>query len=288
LNNLEFDHADIFRDLADVQRTFNHLTRIVPHNGWIVMNGDDENLRAFASTPWTRVLRVGTGEHNDVRIGSFSEGETGAAFTLVWEGKPWASVNWSLSGLFNARNAAMAAVSAALAFDSENPTLLKLDALARFRGVKRRQEILVDTPLLKVVEDFGHHPTALAETLHSLRARFKGAVLTAVFEPRSNTARTSTLQSGFASALGGADEVYLGAVNRVAKLAASERFDSAAVAQQLGAQGSVAHAFETNAALLEQLTKATLPAAGKPRVVVFFTNGSFDGIIGRYVTAAKK
>ena len=288
LNNLEFDHADIFRDLTDVQRTFNHLTRIVPHNGWIVMNGDDENLRAFGSTPWTRVLRVGTGENNDVRIGSFSEGESGAAFTLVWKEKPWASVNWSLSGLFNARNAAMAAVAAALAFDPDNPTSLKLDALARFRGVKRRQEILIDTPLLKVVEDFGHHPTALAETLHSLRARFKGAVLTAVFEPRSNTARTSTLQSGFASALGGADEVYLGAVNRVAKLAANERFDTAAVAQQLGAQGSVAHAFETNAALLEQLTKATLPAAGKPRVVVFFTNGSFDGIIGRYVTAAKK
>ena len=288
LNNLEFDHADIFRDLADVQRTFNHLTRIVPRNGWIVMNGDDENLRAFGAIPWTRVLRVGTGEHNDVRIGNFIEETAGALFTLWWKEKPWASVHWSLHGLFNVRNAAMAATAAALAVNPENPTALKLDALARFRGVKRRQEILVATPALTVIEDFGHHPTALAETLNSFRARFKGALLTAVFEPRSNTARTSTLQSGFARALAHADEVYLGAVNRVEKLAAGERFDSEAVAQHLNTQGCEAHAFASNATLLERLSSATLPPSGRPRVVVFFTNGSFDGIIGGYVTAAKK
>jgi UDP-N-acetylmuramate: L-alanyl-gamma-D-glutamyl-meso-diaminopimelate ligase len=288
LNNLEFDHADIFRDLADVQRTFNHLTRIVPRNGWIVMNGDDENLRALGAIPWTRVLRVGTGEHNDVRIGDFVEAEAGASFTLSWKGKPWASVRWSLNGLFNARNAAMAATAAALALNPDNPSLFKLDALARFRGVKRRQEILVDTAALKVIEDFGHHPTALAETLLSFRARFKGAVLTAVFEPRSNTARTSTLQSDFAAALGRADEVYLGAVNRVEKLAANERFDTEAVVRYLSAHGRKAQAFQSNAALLECLTAETLPVSGNPRVVVFFTNGSFDGIIGRYVATAKK
>jgi len=290
LNNLEFDHADIFRDLADVQRTFNHLTRIVPRNGWVVLNGDDENLRALGALPWTRVLRVGTGEQNDVRIGGFVEEATGSVFTLTWKGQPWVTVRWSMSGLFNARNAAMAAVSAALAVNPENPTALKLEPLARFRGVKRRQEILVSTPALTVIEDFGHHPTALAETLHSFRARYPGAVLTAAFEPRSNTARTSTLQGGFARALAGADEVYLGAVNRVEKLAANERFDAEAVAEHLNTHGSEAHAFATNAALLEKLVASTLPAtaAGRPRVVVFFTNGSFDGIIGKYVAAAKR
>jgi UDP-N-acetylmuramate: L-alanyl-gamma-D-glutamyl-meso-diaminopimelate ligase len=288
LNNLEFDHADIFRDLADVQRTFNHLTRIVPRNGWIVMNGDDENLRTFASVPWTRVLRVGTGEHNDVRIGNFIEEESGVVFTLWWKEEPWASIHWVQHGLFNVRNAAMAATAAALAFNSENPTSLKLDSLARFRGVKRRQEILIDTPALKVIEDFGHHPTALEETLHSFRARFKGVRVTAVFEPRSNTARTSTLQNGFSRALASADEVYLGAVNRAEKLAPNERFDSAAVAQHLKSQGVEAHPFESNAVLLEQLSAATLPSSGRPRLVVFFTNGSFDGIIGRYVAAAKR
>src|SRR5258708_19153269 len=84
LNNLEFDHADIFRDLTDVQRTFSHLARIVPSKGWIVMNGDDDNLRALGAFPWTRVVGVGTGEKNDLRIGNFSESANGVAFTLWW------------------------------------------------------------------------------------------------------------------------------------------------------------------------------------------------------------
>jgi len=287
-NNVEFDHADIFRELADVQRTFVHLTRIVPRNGWIVMNGDDENLRAFGAMPWTRVLKVGTGEDNDVRISDFVEEAAGASFSLSWKGQPWSIVKWSLNGLFNARNAAMAATAAALAVNPENPVSLNLDAFARFRGVKRRQEILISTPTLTVIEDFGHHPTALAETLHSFRARFKDTVLTAVFEPRSNTARTSTLQGDFARALAQADEVYIGAVNRGEKLAASERFDTEVVARHVATRGGEAQAFATNGALLDKLVADTLPIAERSRVVVFFTNGSFDGIIGRYVTAAKK
>jgi UDP-N-acetylmuramate: L-alanyl-gamma-D-glutamyl-meso-diaminopimelate ligase len=288
MNNLEFDHADIFRDLADVQRTFTHLSRIVPRNGWIVLNGDDLNLRALGAMSWTRVIRVGMGEQNDVRVTDFSEDASGAGFSLSWQGKSWTTIRWALHGQFNARNAAMAATAAALAVQPENPAAFKLEALARFRGVKRRQEILINTPSLTVIEDFGHHPTALAETLSSFRARFKGATLTAVFEPRSNTARTSTMQSGFAKALALADEVYIGAVNRAEKLAANERFDTEAVAEHLAVHGGGAQAFVTNAELLEKLRVDTLPApADCPRVVVFFTNGSFDGIIGKYVAAAK-
>ncbi|MES2693728.1 MAG: Mur ligase family protein, partial [Verrucomicrobiota bacterium] len=94
LNNLEFDHADIFRDLADVQRTFNHLTRIVPRNGFIVLNGDDTTLRALGAMAWTRVIRVGTGEGNDVRIENFAESPAGVRFTLSWRGARWADVTW--------------------------------------------------------------------------------------------------------------------------------------------------------------------------------------------------
>jgi UDP-N-acetylmuramate: L-alanyl-gamma-D-glutamyl-meso-diaminopimelate ligase len=287
INNLEFDHADIFRDLADVQRTFSHLTRIVPRSGFVVMNGDDDNLRALGPLPWTRVVRVGTGADNDLRIADFSESPDGARFQLIWRGTPWAEVKWSQPGLFNARNAAVAACAAGLALDEKNPTVLRLDALADFRGVKRRQEILASTPRLNVIEDFGHHPTALAETLHAFRARFPGAVLTAVFEPRSNTARTQALQAGFMRALAMADEVYLGAVNRAEKLAAGERFDTEAVAQQLEAQGVHAHAFADNQALLAKLQADALAPAGRPQVIAFFTNGSFDGIIPKFAAAAK-
>ncbi len=286
-NNLEFDHADIFRDLADVQRTFIHFSRIIPRNGYAVVNGDDSNLRVLGSMPWTRVIRVGLEESNDARIVDFSERDTGSSFGLLWRGAPWAKVNWSLPGIFNARNAAMAATAAGFSIAGDPPTSLSLDSLGRFRGVRRRQEVLVAVQGLTVIEDFGHHPTALAETLRSLRARHPGAVLTAVFEPRSNTARIRTLQAGFERALSHADEVYLGPVNRAGALREDERFDSEAVAEHLGAQGLHARHFDSNPALHDALVGDTLPLRGAPRVVVFFTNGSFDGIIGLYAAAAR-
>jgi UDP-N-acetylmuramate: L-alanyl-gamma-D-glutamyl-meso-diaminopimelate ligase len=290
LNNLEFDHADIFRDLADVQRTFAHLTRIVPRNGWVVLNGDDDNLRALGPLPWTRVVRVGLGADNDVRIENFTEDPRGARFNLTWSGQPWGAVAWDLAGGFNARNAAMAATAVALALGGRDH--VSLAPLARFRGVKRRQEKLLARPGLTVIEDFGHHPTALAETLASLRQRHPGALLTAVFEPRSNTARTKMLQAGFIRALALADEVFIGAVNRADKLKETERFDAEAVVEHLELQGVPAATAETNAEVLTKLVDATLGdaaraiPAGRPRVVVFFSNGSFDGIIAAYVIKA--
>jgi UDP-N-acetylmuramate: L-alanyl-gamma-D-glutamyl-meso-diaminopimelate ligase len=287
LNNLEFDHADIFRDLADVQRTFSHFTRLVPRRGSVVLNGDDANLRALGALPWTSVVRVGTGAGNDLRITGFAEDAEGAGFRLEWRGTPWGEVRWALPGLFNARNAAMAACATALALNPAQPVAPRLEALGRFRPVRRRQEVRVRTPGVTVIEDFGHHPTALAETLHALRARFPGARLTAVFEPRSNTARTRVLQAGFTRALAAVDEVYLGAVSRADKLAEADRFDTEAVAQQLESQGVTAHWFADNKDLCDRLVAATLPPQGPPRVVVFFSNGSFDGIIDRYAAAVR-
>src|SRR5687768_13178723 len=94
LNNLEFDHADIFRDLTDVQRTFTHLTRIVPRNGFVVLNGDDTNLPALGAMSWTRVIRVGLDESNDVRLVNFAETPAGAEFRILWQGEEWGHVRW--------------------------------------------------------------------------------------------------------------------------------------------------------------------------------------------------
>ncbi|WP_255600027.1 UDP-N-acetylmuramate--L-alanine ligase [Actomonas aquatica] len=286
LNNLEFDHADIFRDLVDVERTFRHLTRIVPRNGFVLLNGDDANLAKLDDMPWTQVLRVGVGEHNDVRIVDFAESGTGASFGLQWRGRDWGRVEWVIAGLFNARNAAMAATAAGLALNPEDPTVVSLAPLAKFRGVRRRQEIRVQQEKLVVIEDFGHHPTALDQTLRSLRARYPEYVLTAVFEPRSNTARTRALEEPFMHALALADEVYLGAVNRAERLSEAERFNREAVMAYLTGHGTEAHTAETNGKLLVKLEVSTLPGDGKPRVVVFFTNGSFDGIIDAFVKMA--
>jgi UDP-N-acetylmuramate: L-alanyl-gamma-D-glutamyl-meso-diaminopimelate ligase len=286
-NNLEFDHADIFRDLADVQRSFVHFSKLIPRSGFAVVNGDDSNLRVLGSMPWTQVIRVGTEEGNDARIIDCVDTPTGSSFGLQWRGTPWARVQWSLSGIYNARNAAMAAVSAGLAIGGDSPTGIALDSLSRFRGVRRRQEVLASVKGLTVVEDFGHHPTAISETLRSFRSRFPGSVLTAVFEPRSNTARVRILQAGFERALSHADDVYLGAVSRAGALREEERFDAEAVAENLEAQGINARQFESNGALYDALSSDTLPAGVHKRVVVFFTNGSFDGIIGRYAASAK-
>jgi UDP-N-acetylmuramate: L-alanyl-gamma-D-glutamyl-meso-diaminopimelate ligase len=286
INNLEFDHADIFRDLADVQRTFLHFTRIVPRAGYIVVNGDDVNIQALGPLSWTQVVKVGIGEHNDLRIQNFVEGVDGVKFSLWWRGQLWAQVTWAQSGIYNARNAAMAAMAAALAVCPENPTAFALQALTAFRGVKRRQEILLSTSQLTVIEDFGHHPTALAETLRAFRARYPGARLTAVFEPRSNTARTKAMQSGFEQALALADEVYLGTVNRPEKLKAEERFDAETVVQNLQRAGVYARTAATNVALLELLKAEALPPT-TPRIVAFFSNGSFDGIVQGFATAAR-
>ncbi|KXU35414.1 Mur ligase [Cephaloticoccus primus] len=298
LGNLEFDHADIFRDLADVQRSFRHLTRLVPRSGWVVLNGDDENLAALGPMPWTRVVRVGQCASCEVRIVDFEEDAAGAQFSLLWKGAPWGQrVHWAQPGLFNARNAAMAATAAALATVPDSPARLDLSPLTRFRGVRRRQELRVNLPALKVIEDFGHHPTALGETLRSLRARYPEHAVYAAFEPRSNTARTSVLLDGFIAALAQADGVYLGAVAE-SRIAGEARFDTARVIAELAAKGVRAQTAAANAELLARMKAelldsspnpltATRAETGGPRLLAFFTSGSFDGIIADFVEAAK-
>ena len=276
LNNLEFDHADIFRDLEDVQRTFRHLLRIIPSQGCAIVNGDDLNIAALLPAPWTQIIRVGTGVDNDLVISNFVDGAEGACFDLIWKGALWTRVSWSMHGLFNARNAAMAALSAAKSCGYESPLEFDLKALARFRGVRRRQDVLHQCQDWTVLEDFAHHPTAITGALEGLRAAYPGRELCVSFEPRSNTACSSLFQQAFTLALTAADRVYLGAVHRAEKMEAHLRLDTERMVSELSEVGRVAMAFETNEQLFEQI-KADCTAVRKC-VFVFFTNGSFDGV----------
>jgi len=293
VNNLEFDHADIFRDLADVQRTFAHLLKIVPRNGFALLNGDDSNVAALPPAPWTTVLRVGVGENCDLRITNFSEDDHGARFDLVWQGDLWSTVSWGLSGLFNARNAAMAALAAGLALDPTNPTRLPLAALASFQGVRRRQEILREDADMMVMEDFGHHPTAILETLQALRQRHPGRRLLVCFEPRSNTARTRAFQAALPGALAPADHVLIGPIYRGEKIPATERLDLGAICAAINAEvahlpGIVAKArhFDSNQEVLAAALEIARDPENLPGLAVFFTNGSFDGIIAEFARQA--
>ena len=294
INNLEFDHADIFRDLADVQRTFAHLLKIVPRNGFALVNGDDPNIAALPPAPWTDVWCASASAKSAICASTdFSENERGARFDLVWRGQLWNTVSWGLSGLFNARNAAMAALAAGLALDPLHPTRLPLAALESFQGVRRRQETLRQDAKIMVVEDFGHHPTAIRETLAALRQRHPDRRLLACFEPRSNTARTRVFQAELPAALAPADHVLIGPIHRGEKTPEAERLDLDAVCAALNAEvahltGVVAKArhFDSNQELLAAALEIARDPENQPSLVVFFTNGSFDGIIAEFVEKA--
>ncbi|MCD8283866.1 MAG: UDP-N-acetylmuramate:L-alanyl-gamma-D-glutamyl-meso-diaminopimelate ligase [Opitutae bacterium] len=285
INNIEFDHADIFRDLADVKRAFSHVARLVPRNGCVVANGDDDNVaEILAKITWTPILRVGVGENCDVRIRDFAETAAGSEFALTWKGRDWGKVAWSQSGIFNARNAAMAATACAVFCAGDKAEWeFPLGALAKFQGVKRRREILVDTPKLVVVEDFGHHPTAIRLTLAALRQRYPSRKLVCAFEPRSNTAVRRVLQNDFANALATADAVFIAPIFRPERFRAGEALDTATVAENLRSRGIEAHAPTTIDELLE-MVEATADKASErePAVVVFFSNGAFGGIIKKF------
>ena len=272
LNNIEFDHADIFRDLEDVQRSFRHFLRVIPASGYALVNGDDHNIAALLPAPWTQVISVGLGEDNDLQITNFQDAPEGSQFELIWKGDLWAHVAWSLHGLFNARNAAMAALSAALATDHQNPLDFDLSVLADFQGVRRRQEVLYSDDSCTIVEDFAHHPSAVAGAIEALRAAYPDRKMTVCFEPRSNTAVSIRFQTEFQAALSGADCVYFGAVYRADRICPKERLDTVRMANALGE----AKAFADNQSLLETLKMCVSDEAHG--LIVFFTNGSFDGL----------
>ncbi len=283
INNLEFDHSDIFRDLADVKRSFSHLLRIVPANGHVLINGDDDNIVSLLPVPWTHSIKVGVGEENELRIDDFQESPNETHFNLYWRGELWGGVNWSQPGLFNARNAAMAALAAGLTLHPENPTMLSLEEINNFNGVKRRQELLINNKRIKLLEDFAHHPTAIEQTLESLRRRYPDHKITVAFEPRSNTSRSDVFQQEFTRSLSAADQVLIGAVHEGQKLLPDSRLNTTQLAAELNSDNISAQAFSSNLALLETLWELTLKAIDQDQVIILFTNGSFDGIIPKLV-----
>ncbi len=268
VNNLEFDHADIFDDLGAVKRTFGHLVRLVPENGLVLLNGDDANaLAVFAKEGHSPMKRVGFGADCEARITEVDYRSDGTAFTL--EGERYET---GMNGEYNVRNAAMAI--AAARFAGVEPAAIRA-AAAAFRSVKRRQEVRGTTARgIVVVDDFGHHPTAIREALAGMRRRFEGARLWAIFEPRSNTTRRRVFQESLAEALGQADGVCLAAVARADKLAEDERLDTDMLMRTLRGRGLPAF-YEPGA---DAIVARLEGEARDGDVIVVFSNGGFDGI----------
>lgn len=280
INNVEFDHADIYRDLEDVMRSFRHVLRIIPRTGHIVANADDPNVDSLIKeVTWTKVITVGVNDRADVQIVDFKENSDSSSFTIFWQNEEWERIDWRLPGIYNARNATMAAVATALACSSDNPFQLNLKCLSNFKGVKRRQEIIFENEEFLCIEDFGHHPTAIKGTLKSLRQRYPKHYLITCFEPRSNTAVKNVFQDEFTEALSLSDVVLLGKLHRSESIPLDKRLDVKKMSDNYHATDTEFISFEENMQLLEYLSTSKKQT---PTLVCFFSNGSFDGIVHHY------
>jgi len=265
LNNLEYDHADIFPDVAAIQRQFHHLVRTVPARGRLIVNGEDAYLaEVLAMGCWTPVERFGF----DPALEWHAEllADDGSAFRVHHRGHAVGEVHWSLLGRHNVLNG-LAALAAAHAVGVELPQVLP--ALARFRSVKRRMEVVGSAGGITVYDDFAHHPTAIATTLQGLRAKVGAARIVVALEPRSNSMRLGAHAQALAPSLALADEVVF--LHRP-ELA----WDAAAVVAQV--RGHAQTAADTDA-LLAQLQDRVQPGDH----VVFMSNGGFDGAPRRFV-----
>jgi UDP-N-acetylmuramate: L-alanyl-gamma-D-glutamyl-meso-diaminopimelate ligase len=273
INNLEFDHADIFDNLAAIQKSFSHLVRIVPRNGMVLVNADDANALSVVQDSPAPILEVGFSENAALRIHDVRpHGET-QTFRLLDT-----DFTLGMSGLFNVRNAAMAIAAAHF---YQIPLATIAEAIATFSGVKRRQEIRGQVRGVTVIDDFGHHPTALRETLRGLRQRFPGQRLWALFEPRSNTTRRSVFQQDLPSALATADGVFVAEVAALEQIPADERLNPEKVVADIQKAGIPAY-YEPNAdAIVARLN----PMLKEKDVVVVFSNGGFGGIHQKLLAA---
>ena len=256
LNNLEFDHADIFDDLAAIERQFHHLVRTVPPSGRVVFNGLEESLaRVLHAGCWSAVASFGAA------VSDFSARGEPHDFEVLQRGEPVARVQWGLSGTHNQLNA-LAAIAAAehvgVAPDQA------AQALARFENVKRRMELRGQVRGISVYDDFAHHPTALRTTLDGLRRRVgPEARILAAFEPRSNTMKLGTMKAQLPWALEAADLAFCHT--------AGLDWDAAEALAPMGARASTA-------ADVDQLVTDLVVQARPGDHIVCMSNGSFGGI----------
>ena len=275
INNIEFDHADIFPDLDAIKLSFRRLINIVPQNGMILLNGDDPNCVEVARDCLAPLVEVGFSENCGERIRAASYDAEGSRFTL---GET--TYQSPLVGEFNVRNAAMAAVAAG--FYGVRPDVIQT-ALTGFEGIARRQEVRGCERGVTVIDDFGHHPTAIRETLVALRRRYPGQRLWAIFEPRSNTTRRSVFQEQLPEALQLADGIFIAQVAALEQIPPNERLHPEAVMKALRAAGRTAF-YEPDA---KAIVQRIVPLLQPNDIVTIFSNGGFDGIHEKLLAALR-
>ena len=273
VNNLEFDHADIFDSIDDIKLSFRRMLNIVPRNGCVFVNGDDADALDAASTCPAPVVKVGFGDGCDLPITGVEFAPERSAFSIDGE-----RYEIAMDGEFNVRNAAMAACAAS--FAGLSPGEIR-DGLAAFSGIARRQELRGEARGVKVIDDFGHHPTAIKGALGAMRQRYPEGKIWALFEPRSNTSRRNLMQDELADALAEADGVFVCAVPNPDKVPDGQLLDVDAVIATVKASGKPAFHEPDADAIVARLA----PLAGEGDVITVLSNGGFGGIHEKLLAA---
>ena len=262
LNNLEFDHADIFDDLAAIERQFHHLVRTVPGSGRVVVNGLEESLtRVLAQGCWSEVRTFGSAVSDFVALGEPSQ------FKVLQTGQPVADVQWTLGGVHNQLNAL--ATIAAAEHVGVAPAVAA-QALASFENVKRRMEVRGTVNNITVYDDFAHHPTAIRTTVNGLRRQVGDARILAIFEPRSNTMKLGTMKAQLPWSLEEADLAFCHS--------GGLGWDAVSALAPMGARAQVA---DTIDGVIAQVLAQARPGDH----LLCMSNGGFGGIHAKLLQA---
>nr|WP_033230288.1 UDP-N-acetylmuramate:L-alanyl-gamma-D-glutamyl-meso-diaminopimelate ligase [Microbulbifer agarilyticus] len=271
INNLEFDHADIFDDLAAIQKQFHHLVRTVPASGLVVAAQEDTVTQVLDQGCWSQVQRFDVEREGGVRLGDWCAiniAADGSCFDVLLEGNTVATVQWDQTGMHSVKNGL--AVLAAARHVGVEPAVAA-EALAKFAGVKRRMECLGDIQGIRVYDDFAHHPTAIETTLNGLRAKVGEERVIALIEPRSNTMRQGHHRDQLARACAGADLVLWYQPEGM-------NWSLDEVVHHSTVPAKVLHSIE---AAVESVLELTSPGSH----VIVMSNGGFGGVHQRLLRA---
>jgi UDP-N-acetylmuramate: L-alanyl-gamma-D-glutamyl-meso-diaminopimelate ligase len=271
LTSVEFDHADIYKDLDAVETAFKRLVNLVPRRGRIVGFDSGASIDRCLQKAFCPVERYGTSTNAGWRITNLKLGEDRTEWSVLLDEKPWADFEFPLGGEYNVWNATAAAALAAN-YGIEKNVIGK--ALATFRSVKRRLEIKAEVNGITIIDDFAHHPTAIEQTIRALRARYPQSRLWVVLEPRSNTMRRNVLQDALSQSLALADQVVVAAIFKSEAIPEAERLNLNRVIDEVKKRGKQARVL----ADADAIVNAIAPELRERDVVAILSNGGFGGI----------
>ncbi len=271
INNIEFDHADIFSSIEEIKLAFTRLTLLVPRNGLIIANADDANVMEVVRDSFAPVLTFGISEDANVRAEDIRYSDHSSSFSIRSNGLPEAMLEIPLLGEFNIRNAL--AVTIAAHHHGLNYEEIQR-AFSSFKSIKRRLEFKGEFSGVLVYDDFAHHPTAIRATLRALRQKHPQERVIAMFEPRSNTTRRNVFQRELAECFDDANVVFISQIARLNLLKPEERLDPEKVMDDLRARGKEAYYLPDAASIAKKVAEIAKPGD----VAIVMSNGNFGGI----------